>query len=126
MHTVTGRMVRLEGEVARGVRETGAEAGKLERGDSAPYGAMRPGGLARLEEPARVAVVTTMLAAPALAALAARWDAAFLSRTATFSVLIWIVAVSTLVISGWADVVADFADACSRAETESRLHGGEH
>ena len=69
--------------------------------------------VARVEELARVTVVATILAAPALAALGARFEIVLLTRTAGFSVVFWIVAVLTLVVTGWFDIAVDL---CGEAE----------
>lgn len=83
--------------------------------------AARLASVARLEEFARVTVVATMLAAPALAALGARFEIVLLTRTAGFSVVFWIVAVLTLVVTGWFDIAVDL---CGEARRNSMFSTG--
>lgn len=80
--------------------------------------------VARVEELARVTVVATMLAAPALAALGARFEIVLLTRTAGFSVVFWIVAVLTLVVTGWFEIAVDLCGEAGARRNSILSSGG--
>lgn len=78
----------------------------------------------RVEERALVALVSTMLVAPALAALGAKWGVAFLTRTATWCAVLGLAAIAVLLVTGWAEVVADIACPLEASERAPRAQGG--